>query len=207
MIADCTQILALISADPRLSELCRDQIVRTPYAAVFGMNRMLSFDPLPLIDSLVEPHGWYRSRLVELPDRTREIYLEAVEQPVVEVSQRLYHATPRKNRDAITAQGLAQTSQGTTWMKRRYKPARVHFATSLTDALTFIESSVTERAAPNGPTKVGLKQLAEWDVYEFTVENESFHSDVEFGSAVWTADTVAASRLRRLEPEELPGQA
>lgn len=166
------------------------------------MSRMLSFDPTTLIDDLVEPRAWYRSRVVDRNDRL-EIYLERVAQPVISVPALIYHATRRTNRDAIGTQGLARSSVGKTWMNRTYKLARIHFATNLQD-LTFVESSETGGAAAVRLTSVGLGRLHDWNVYEFTVADENFHADVELDTAVWTAHPVPPKRLRRLDETELP---
>lgn len=85
-----------------------------------------------------------------------------------------------------------------TWTGRRYRSSRLHFATSLDLALTYIESVATGGPALIGITVKGIAALREWDIYVVSTGSETYRMDVEMTGAVWITEDVPPPRIRRL---------
>ena len=191
-------IIVALKNDRLLGGVLVDAIKRSDISIAFLLSPMLSHDWEANVTSVVTPLGWYITRKTTLAKSGLfEFCLEPASQQPVTPGAYVYHASPRAHRGAIEAQGLTVSGSSTTWTNRRYLTPRVHVASSLEGALTYIESRAIGNAALVGITRIGAKTLPSWDIQKVRTGTEPYYSDAEMDGGLWCETAISPERVRR----------
>lgn len=192
-------VITAIQSDRRLDDMLAGLVVRSEISVAIRLNQMLNFDWEPDVTRVVGPLGWYVTRASTIKALgVLEFCLEPLMQQPIAATDFAYHASPREYRESIQTNGLTVSSSSSTWTNRRYSTPRIHLAASFDDALTYIESRATGRAAVNGITRVGAGMLTIWDIYRIRTGAEPCCDDAEMDGGLWTNAEVPPDRWQRL---------